>query len=201
MRAPPPAGSRRAAEGSPPRPQEWHAFAARHGAAVERKGSKIAKVRVSHGPWTLELGRWSQGENSMTRLRTRFRTRQPMTLIVYRENPFYRAMKALGMQDITVPSPDVDREYIVRSNRPSIAQSLLIDPTITRSLLALRKGRFEIVRERRRLRLSDVSELRWVSSGTVKKGDVLDHALALVGAGIDGLYRLGAASGPMAEDD
>lgn len=156
---------------------------------------------MPHGRWTVELARWSQGENTMTRLRTRFRTRQPMTLLVYRENRFYRALKAMGMQDITVPSPDLDRQYIVRSDRPAIAQSLLIDAIIARSLVALRKGRFEVARERRNLRLSDVSEVRWAASGTIKDGEMLDHAVALVRAGIDGLHRLGAANEPVMDDD
>ena len=184
-----------------PRPREWDAFARRRDGSVERKRRKITKVLVEHGAWTIELGRWAQGENNMTRLRTRFRTRQPFTLTVYRENPFYRVMKAVGMQDITIPNPAVDRAYIVRSDRPAIVQSLLIDATITRSLLALEKGRFEVVRERRKMRLSDVSELRFVASGTVKDEDVLDHAFALVSAGIDGLYRLGVASAPFQDQD
>jgi hypothetical protein len=136
----------------------------------------------------------------MTRMRTRFRTRQPMTLSIFRTNPFYRVLRAFGMQDISVPDPALDRAYIVRTNHLSATQSLLMDRTLTRALRALRKGRLEVVRERRRLRFTDGSELRWVV-GKLEKDEDLENALALMRATIDGLFRLGMARVPMPVDE
>lgn len=182
---------------SPGRPYAWHELAERHGGIVDLKGRKIRRVRFAHGRWTIDLGRWTQGESSMTRLHTRFRTRQPMYLTVLRDNAFYRLLKRMGMQDVAVPNPDIDRAYIVRTDRPSVIQSLLLDRVMTRSLLGLRKGRLEVVRVRRGLRRTDVSELRWLSPGILTDEDLLEHALALVRATIDALYRLGMAAEPI----
>lgn len=137
----------------------------------------------------------------MTRMRTRFHTRQPMTLSVFRTNPFYSVLRAFGMQDVSVPNPALDRAYIVRTDHLSATQSLLMDRTLTRALLALRKGRLEVVRERRRLRLTDGSELRWVTSGKLEADEDLENVLALVRSTIDGLLRLGIARVPMSVDD
>lgn len=180
------------------RPEAWVELAARAGGEVEARGRKVKAVRFPHGRWTITLDTQSDGESTTTRMFARFAERAPLRMSIRRHDAFTRIASAFGMRYVSVPNPDIDGAFLVRTDNASVVRSLVLDRNFSRPLQAVRKGRIEVVPIRKGLRrLPGVAELRWTATGTIKDIDVLGHALALVRASIDGLTRLGIARAPL----
>lgn len=181
------------------KPPAWAELAAAHDGAlaVGRRG-RIKSVRVPHRDWAITLDTYtvSTGQSSTryTRFRVRMGMRQEFRMRIYRENVFTRVAKWFGMQDIAVPHPEVDRAFIVQTDGPSYVNTLVLDAAFSDALLALRRGRLEVARVRRRgRRVPGIADLIWIRSGTLKDRHTLEGALKLMRATLDGLIRSGLA--------
>lgn len=173
-------------------------LAKREGGEVEARGRKVKTVRFPHGRWIITLDTQSDGESTSTRMRVRFVERSPLRMSIRRHDAFTRIATLFGMRCVSVPDPDIDGAFLVRTDNASVVRSLVLDRAFSRPLQAVRKGRLEVVPIRKGLRrLPGVAELRWMATGTIKDVDVLSHALALLRASIDGLSRLGVARAPL----
>lgn len=173
-------------------------LAAVEGGSIDARKRKVRSVSFPHGEWQIVLDTVSDGESERTRMRVRFRVGNPLRLSIRRHNVFTRLATRLGLDDVVVPDPAIDRAFLVRADNSSVACSLVLDRPFASALLALRRGQLRIDPVRKGLRrVPDAGELRWVAAGSIKDADVLAGALRLMRAAITGLTRLGVMREPL----
>ena len=189
----------------PTRDDAFRAVAlAQDGEVVEDRRGKAKQVRFAHGLFSILLDTHtvSTGKSSTTYTRARCQARlnMPFRFALFRENAFTRIGKMLGMQDLHAGNPDIDRQFIVKSDNESMIRSLLIDPAVYRPLLALDSGRFDLVKQRGRLgeRTEPLVELRFQVAVVVKDAARLALVLDLMRGALDQLARNGVIGAPTA---
>lgn len=83
------------------------------------------RVVVKVKNWTLTLDTFIQAKtDTYTRMRTRYVTKDGFQFTVYRKGIFSELGKMLGMQDIEVGFPDLDRDFIIKGNNESQLHAL-----------------------------------------------------------------------------
>ena len=83
------------------------------------------RVVVKVKKWTLTLDTFVQAKtDTYTRMRTRYVTKDGFQFTVYRKGIFSELGKILGMQDVEVGFPDLDRDFIIKDNNESQLHAL-----------------------------------------------------------------------------
>jgi len=95
------------------------------------KGGKVV-ARVKEWTITLDTHTVSTGKSSTTytRLRAPYVNSDGFRFTIYRKGLFSELGKLLGMQDIQVGQPQLDRDFIIKSNNVTKIRSLLANPKI-----------------------------------------------------------------------
>jgi hypothetical protein len=182
------------------KPDLWAALAADEGGLLEmRRGRRIRRVVFPHVSWEILLDEYTQSDGktsqTFTRCRVRFGDRQSFRLRILADNVFLKIAKRFGLQDVSVPAPDVDARFVIRTNNESVVHSIVLTPEVRRTLLELGRARVDVSGVRRRLRrVPGVSELRCQLSGRVKEPDRLRLLVRLTRAMLDALARTGVAT-------
>lgn len=182
------------------KPDLWAALAADEGGLLEmRRARRIRRVIFPHGSWEIILDEYTQSDGktsqTFTRCRARFGDPQSFRLRILADNVFLKIAKRFGLQDVSVPAPDVDERFVIRTNNESVVHSIVLTPDVRKTLLELGKARVDVAGVRRRLRrVPGVSELRCQLSGRVKEPDRLRQLLRLTRAMLDALARTGVAA-------
>jgi hypothetical protein len=185
-------------EKKPGKDEAWAALAGRRGGEIVpgRKGG-VKKVRFPIEPWVLTLDSFTQstGESShpVTRLRIPYRARDDFRFRIYRQSIFSAIGKMFGMQDIEVGRPEIDDDWIIRSNSVGRIQSVMALTEISRSLAALRTGGLDIKPLRGKHKAADRMVASYQVTGLLRDDARLDAAVTLMQSLIERLCRLGCA--------
>lgn len=191
--------------GKPRKPKQaevWQALAETVGGEyrVNKKG-KPRDVRVDDRGRLLVLDTYtvSTGQSSVTytRVRALVQARNDFRFRLSAENIFTRFFARLGMQDIQIGWPALDRKYVVQSNDPSAIKQLMMGSAVGGLLssakpigLSLKKA----TRKERKTLGADLGQLYAEVTGVEKDIERLKWLLAVVSETLDYLVRIGAAS-------
>jgi hypothetical protein len=103
----------------------WKQLAAETGAQyVDRGLWKGDKVQATHGEWTMTLDSYSQtvptGKThtviQYTRMRAPYINQDGFRFTIYRRGVFSGLAALMGMQDVEVGYPEVDRDFVIKGN-------------------------------------------------------------------------------------
>ena len=187
------------------REEAWVAFAERHGGEVARdRKDRIDAVRVAHGDWTVVVDTYTlsggagQSATTYTRGLAGFHAQVPFRCKVWREGFFSRIAKRLGMRDLTVGRPRLDREFVVQSDSPGHVRSLLAGSRVGELLERNPKFQYEV----RKKKGSDEeeegadAEVQVQVAEVLNEGERLDAILDVCRESLDALVRSGVAIPP-----
>lgn len=169
----------------PSKEEAWTALAGRRGGTVvSNKRGKLAAVRFALAPVELVLDTYTQsnGETSQTYTRGRvlYVMRDEFRFRLYRRSIFSGLGKFLGMQDIEVGQPALDREFIIKADSEGRIRALLLRSGISNALMTLGGGRLETRPFRRRgADTARIRELRYTVPGVVREAARLDAVVDL----------------------
>lgn len=179
----------------------WAAFAERNGGTPERdRKDRVKSVRFEHAGWPIVVDTYtvSTGQSNVTytRARASYRAQTPFRCKVWKEGFFSRIGKKLGMQDLTVGHPVLDRDFVVQSDSPGPARALLAGSRVGE--LLLRDPKLQYVVGKRKRSKEDPedapdAEVTVRIAQVVKDGKRLDTMLALCRESLDSLLRSGTA--------
>jgi hypothetical protein len=179
----------------------WSAFAERSGGEAEhdRKG-RVKAVRFEHAGYPIVVDTYtvSTGQVTVTytRARASFRAQTPFRCKVWKEGFFSRIGKKLGVQDLTVGHPVLDRDFVIQSDSPGQARALLAGSRVGELLLRDPKLQYAVGKRKRSKKDPDDApdaEATVQIAQVVKDGTRLDTMLALCRESLDALLRSGAA--------
>jgi hypothetical protein len=179
----------------------WSAFAERNDGTVELdKKDRVKAVRFEHAGWPILVDRYtvSTGQSTVTYTRAGagFRAQTPFRCKVWKEGFFSRIGKKLGMQDMVVGNPVLDRDFVIQSDSPGLARSLLAGSRVGELLLRDPKLQYTVgPRKRSKKDAEDAPDAEVVIRipQVVTDGNRLDIMLALCRESLDALLRSGAA--------
>lgn len=202
-------GRRGETRGKPDRERVWSAFAARGGGDVERdKKGQVKSITFAHGEREVVVDRYtvSTGNANVTYTRARgaFDAQVPFRCKVWKEGFFSRVGKKLGMQDLKVGRPTLDRDFVVQSDGPGHARSLLAGSRVGELLERDPKLQYEVKKRKQSRKDPDDApdaEVVVQIAEVVRDGDRLDIMLALCRETLDAVVRIGVALPPSGRHD
>ncbi|MEJ2187241.1 MAG: hypothetical protein P8Z36_15120 [Gemmatimonadota bacterium] len=179
----------------------WSAFADRNDGEAERdRKDRVKAVRFEHAGHAIVVDTYtvSTGQTNVTytRARASFRAQAPFRCKVWKEGFFSRIGKKLGMQDLVVGNPVLDRDFVVQSDSPGQARALLAGSRVGELLLRDPKLQYGVGKRRRSKKEPENApdaEVTIQIAQVVKDGARLDTMLALCRESLDALLRSGAA--------
>jgi hypothetical protein len=158
------------------------------------------KVTAHVGPWTVILDTYvvSTGKSaiSYTRMRAPYVNRDGLRFTLYRKTLLTDLGKFMGMQDISIGDPAFDEAFVVKSNDPAQARSLLADPKL-RELLQQQPAVFFSVKDDEGIFgpafNESVDELYFAVQGVLKNVDRLKRLFDLFAETLHRLCQIGSA--------
>ncbi|HKJ92437.1 MAG TPA: hypothetical protein VJ957_04670 [Longimicrobiales bacterium] len=179
----------------------WAAFADRNGGAVDRDSKdRVKAIHFEHAGWPIVVDRYTvstgQAHVTYTRARAGYRAQTPFRCKVWKQGLLSRIGKKLGMQDLVVGHPVLDRDFVIQSDSPGVARSLLAGSRVGELLLRDTKLQYGVgKRKRQKAHPDDAPDAEVVVriAEVVKDGGRLDIMLALCRESLDALLRSGAA--------
>ncbi len=187
----------------PSKKEVWRQFAEEIGAEFVDggfwKGNKVV-ARVEDWTITLDTYTVSTGQSSITytRLRAPFVNRDGFRFAIYRKGPLSKLGKALGMQDIEVGYPELDREFIIKGNDQAKVHALFSNERMRELIRSQRSIRLQIkeIKKRRREGLPEgTEELHFQVTGVIKDIPRLKSLYELFALTLNRLCQMGSASG------
>jgi hypothetical protein len=184
---------------SDPKFDAWRELAIRsNGRVLTGRGDRVKRADIPIEPWwiALDIRTESSGESShvLTRMRAVYRSTDDFRFRVYRRSFFSGLATFFGMQDIEVGQPDIDADWIIKSNSTGRIQSLLALPKITKTLASLRAGRLEVKPLRGRGKPPGHMVLTYETPGIVRELSRLESGVELMRHVLDRMARLGSAA-------
>ncbi len=179
----------------------WSAFAESNGGTPERdRKDRVKAVRFEHAGWPILVDTYtvSTGQSNVTYTRARagFHAQTPFRCKVWKEGFFSRVGKKLGMQDLTVGNPVLDRDFVIQSDSPGQARALLAGSRVGELLLRDPKLQYGVGKRRRSKKDPEDApdaEVTIRVAQVVKDRTRLETMLALCRESLDALLRSGAA--------
>jgi len=189
---------RRLNRSTPPKKDEaWSALAERGQGEITRTRRGVRSVRFKAGPWFILLDSYTQSNGHTSQAYTRWRSVYHATddfrFRIYRKSIFSGIGKFFGMQDIDVGQPDIDPDWIIKSNSVGRIQSLMSLREIGDSLRTLRSGTLQAKPLRGRHRAPGRMVLELTMSGILREADRLDAGCRLMRSTLARMARLGSA--------
>ena len=163
------------------------------------KGKKVL-ARVEDWTITLDTYTVSTGQSSTTytRMRAPFVNADGFRFAIYRKGPLSKLGKALGMKDIEVGYPELDRDFIIKGNDQAKMHALFANERVRELIQSQRSIRFQIkeVKGRRREGLPEgTDELHFQVTGVIKGLPRLKSLYELFALTLNQLCHIGPASG------
>ena len=183
----------------PSKEEAWTALASRRGGAlVTDKRGKVKQVRFRLEPFELVLDVYTQstGNSSQTYTRGRllYPARDEFRFRLHRRSIFSGIGKYLGMQDIEVGQPEVDRDFIIKADSPGKVQGLLLRNRVGAALVTLRAGTFATRKFKKRgIDTTNVRELSYTVGGVMRDAARLDALIDLFAETTQHLVKNGSA--------
>jgi len=181
----------------PSRDDAWTALADRLGGEVTRGRRSVKAVRFAAGRWVVLLDSYTQphGQTSqpVTRWRGVYHAMDDFRFRIYRKTLFSEIGKLFGMQDIIVGQPDIDPDWIIRSNSEGRIQSLLSLREIVDALRTLRSGTLQAKPLRGRHRAPSRNVLELAVTDLLREADRLEAGCRLMHSTLDRMAKLGSA--------
>ncbi len=186
------------------RESSWAAFAERHEGEVFRdEKGRIDGVRVAYRDWTVVVDTYtvSTGQSSITYTRglAGFHAQVPFRCKVWKEGFFSRVGKRLGMQDLKVGRPTLDRDFVVQSDSPGHVRSLLAGSRVGELLERHPKFQYEVRKRKGSKKESEDAsdaEVQVQVTEVLTDDGRLDAILAICRESLDALVRSGVAIPP-----
>lgn len=167
---------------------------------VNKKG-KPRDVQVDDRDRLLVLDTYtvSTGQSSVTytRVRALFHATSEFRFKLSSENVFTRFFARLGMQDIQIGWPALDRKYLIQSNDASAIKQLLLGSAVGGLLASAKPVGLSVkkaTRKERKTLGAELSQLSAEVTGVEKDVERLKWMLTVVSETLDYLVRIGAAS-------
>lgn len=188
----------------PDRHGVWDAFVERQGGEAERdRKGRVKSVRFAHpaGDIVVDTYTVSTGNSSVTYTRARgsYRAQVPLSCKVWKEGFLGRVAKKLGMRDLTVGRPTLDRDFIIKTDNPGHARSLLAGSRVGELLERDPKLQYQVQKRKRPKKEPEDApdgEVQVRIAEVVTDGDRLDTMLALCRETLDAVVRIGVALPP-----
>jgi hypothetical protein len=181
----------------PKKDEAWSAIAERRAGEITMARRGIRSIRFPAGRWAVLLDTYTQSNGQSSQVYTRWRSvyhaMDDFRFRIYRKSIFSGIGKFFGMQDIEVGQPDIDPDWIIKSNSEGRIQSLMSQREIVVSLGTLRSGRLQVKPLRGRHKAPDRMLLELAVSGILRDADRLDAGCDLMHSMLDRMARLGSA--------
>ncbi len=167
------------------------------------------KVRVRARSWTITLDtfavfRGRGGSTKYVRMRAPYVSLDDFRFTIYRKGIYSGLGKIFGMQDVEVGDPELDRDFVIKSNDPSKARALVASPGVRQliqhqpsSYLEGKGGGSQPGEKLSQGIPGGVGGLHFREVGLVKDGEWFRALSELFVEALDQLCRIGSAS----EDD
>ena len=187
----------------PSKKEVWRQFAEEAGAEFVDggfwKGIEVV-ARVEDWTITLDTHTVSTGQSSITytRMRTPFVNTDGFRFAIYRKGPLTKLGRALGMQDIALGYPELDRDFVIKGNDESKLRVLFSNERIRELIQSQRSIRLQIkeIKGRRRKDLPEgTDELHFQVTGVIKAIERLKSLYELFALTLNQLRHIGSASG------
>jgi hypothetical protein len=186
----------------PVREDIWRQLAAEIGASFVEGGFwKGDKVEASHGQWRITLENVLYGKTPATLLRAPYVNPDGFRFRVYRKQIFSELGKMLGMQDVEVGQPDLDRDFVIQGTDEGKLRRLFGNARI-RELIAAQPEIHFTVNEApgiftrdlfAEVPPEDVNTLDFLTGGVIKDKERLRLLFDLFAETLDELCRMGSA--------
>lgn len=185
----------------PDRHGVWDAFVERNGGVAERdRKGRVKSIRFDHDGRDIVVDTYtvSTGNSSVTYTRARgfYHVQVPLRCKVWKEGFFSRIGKSFGMQDIQVGRPTLDRDFVIQSDSPGHARSLLAGSRVGELLERDPKLQYQMQKRKRSKKEPEDApdgEVVVRIAEVVTDGDRLDTMLALCRETLDAVVRIGVA--------
>jgi len=131
----------------------WRQLAERLGGTfVNEPGAAFDKLVVHEAPWTVTLDVHDYPGYKMaerfTRMRAPFVNADAFRFVIHRRNLFEQVTARLGLHhalgEVATGYPEIDRDFIVRSNSPDQLRRMLANPRLRALLTALPEVHFQV---------------------------------------------------------
>ena len=184
----------------PSREEIWRQLSQDIGAQyIEGKAGKSDRVIARHAGWMVVLdSHRDKSDNTsrpFTRLRAPYLNQDDFRFTIYRKDIFSDIDKLLGMQDVEVGYPELDKAFIIQGNDETKLRALFANPQV-RQLLQTQPDVYLTVTHDGRWFSANfpegVDELCVSVPGNVKDLDRLKSLYGLVAETLDHLCRMGS---------
>ena len=153
------------------------------------------RVEVHVDQWTVTLDSIN-AKVPLTRIRAPYVNKDGFRFKVYRRGMFTDLAKLLGMQDIEIGDPELDRDFVIQGNDPAKVVALFANPRVRELTKAQPSMLLEVCDDEGWFGArfpEGVDELRFLTGGIIKDVARLKRLYDLFAEVLDHLCRIGSA--------